>query len=82
MDGSERIAEVAERLVSANRLGEGQGGAISIVQGRLEQLAALPAEKVLCLSTAVTLMRVAAMCCKALLELLIGQCRHPSPTKA
>lgn len=47
MDGSERIAEVAERLVSANGLGQSQGGPISIKQGRLEQLASLPAEKVL-----------------------------------
>lgn len=47
VDGSERIAEVAERLVSANGLGQSQGGPISIKQGRLEQLASLPAEKVL-----------------------------------
>lgn len=46
VDGSERIAEVAEQLVSANGLGKGEGGPISIVQGRLEQLANLPAEKV------------------------------------
>lgn len=57
--------------MSVNRLGEGQGGPISIVQGRLEQLAALPAEKVRSLSKIVTLMFVSAMCCKAFLTLLI-----------
>ena len=46
VDGSERIADVAKRLVSANKLAADQGGAISIVQGRLEQLDKLPADKV------------------------------------
>ena len=46
MDGSERIADVAKRLVSANKLAAEQGGAISVVQGRLEQLDKLPADKV------------------------------------
>lgn len=51
MDGSERIAEVAKRLVIANKLAAEQGGAISVVQGRLEQLAKLPADKVASLAT-------------------------------
>lgn len=46
MDGSERIADVAKRLVSANKLAADQGGAISVVQGRLEQLDKLSADKV------------------------------------
>lgn len=46
MDGSERIADVAKRLVSANKLAAEQGGAISVVQGRLEQLDKLPADRV------------------------------------
>ena len=46
VDGSERIADVAKRLVSANELAADQGGAISVVQGRLEQLDKLPADKV------------------------------------
>lgn len=46
VDGSERIADVAKRLVSANKLAADQGGAISVVQGRLEQLDKLPADKV------------------------------------
>ena len=47
--------------MSVNKLGEGHGGPISIVQGRLEQLAALPAEKVRSLSKIVTLMFVSAI---------------------
>ena len=46
VDGSERIADVAKRLVSANKLATNQGSAISVVQGRLEQLDKLPADKV------------------------------------
>ncbi|KAL3139655.1 hypothetical protein ABBQ38_003972 [Trebouxia sp. C0009 RCD-2024] len=46
VDGSERIAGVAKRLVAANNLAAEQGGPISVVQGRLEQLAKLPVEKV------------------------------------
>lgn len=46
VDGSARIADVAKRLVSANKLAADQGGAISVVQGRLEQLDKLPVDKV------------------------------------
>lgn len=51
VDGSERIAGVAKRLVAANNLAAEQGGPISVVQGRLEQLAKLPVEKVRCPTT-------------------------------
>ena len=46
MDGSTRIADVAERLVAANGLASTGGGPITIVQGRLEQLPSLPVEQV------------------------------------
>ena len=46
VDGSARIADVAERLVAANRLAESQGAPIIIVQGRLEQLTELPVQQV------------------------------------
>lgn len=51
VDGSERIAEVAKRLVAANKLAAEQGGAISVVQGRLEHLAQLPVDKAGCCTT-------------------------------
>ena len=46
VEGSERIARVAERLVEANGLSPAQGGPVTIVQGRLEQLPGLPVDKV------------------------------------
>ena len=46
MDGSERIAQVAQRLVDANGLSQAGGGPVTILQGRLEQLADLPVDKV------------------------------------
>lgn len=46
VDGSERIAAVAKRLVTANKLASEQGGAITVLQGRLEQLAELPVNQV------------------------------------
>ncbi len=46
MDGSTRIADVAERLVAANGLASTGGGPVTIVQGRLEQLPSLPVEQV------------------------------------
>ena len=51
VDGSERIADVAKRLVAANNLAAEQGGPISVVQGRLEQLSNLPVDKVSCCTT-------------------------------
>ncbi|DBB07799.1 hypothetical protein WJX82_004343 [Trebouxia sp. C0006] len=46
VDGSTRIADVAERLVAANGLASTGGGPVTIVQGRLEQLPSLPVEQV------------------------------------
>lgn len=46
VDGSERIAKVAERLVQANGLSQAQGGPVTILQGRLEQLSSLAVDKV------------------------------------
>lgn len=46
VDGSTRIADVAERLVAANGLASSGGGPITIMRGRLEQLPSLPVEQV------------------------------------
>ncbi len=46
VDGSERIAGMAKRIVAANGLASEQGGPISILSGRLEALASLPVEQV------------------------------------
>lgn len=63
VDGSERIAGVAKRLVAANNLAAEQGGPISVVQGRLEQLAKLPVEKVGCPTTPHVLFHAIAVLC-------------------
>ena len=50
MDGSARIAAVAKRLVAANGMADSDGGPITVLQGRLEELSSLPVEQVCALS--------------------------------
>ncbi|KAK9825550.1 hypothetical protein WJX74_005515 [Apatococcus lobatus] len=46
VDGSDRIAGMAKRIVAANGLAAEQGGPITILSGRLEALPSLPVDKV------------------------------------
>ena len=50
VDGSTRIAAVAKRLVAANGMADSDGGSITVLQGRLEELPSLPVEQVCALS--------------------------------
>ena len=47
VDGSTRIADVAKRLVAANGMADSDGGSITVLQGRLEELPSLPIDQVL-----------------------------------
>ena len=46
MDGSTRIADVAKRLVAANGMADSDGGSVTVLQGRLEELPNLPVDQV------------------------------------
>ena len=47
VDGSTRVADVAKRLVAANGMADSDGGSITVLQGRLEELPNLPVDQVL-----------------------------------
>ncbi len=46
VEGSERMAEAAQSIIEENQLSSSQGGPISVVSGRVEELQALPMQQV------------------------------------
>ncbi len=47
VEGSQRMAEAAQSIVEANQLSSSQGGPITVLSGRIEELQALPMEQVI-----------------------------------
>ena len=46
VEGSQRMAKAAESIVEENRLGSSQGGPITVLSGRIEDLQTLPMQQV------------------------------------
>jgi hypothetical protein len=46
VEGSQRMAKAAESIVTENNLGSSQGGPITVMPGRIEELQALPMQQV------------------------------------
>ena len=46
VEGSPRMAKAAESIVEDNRLGSSQGGPITVLSGRIEDLQTLPMQQV------------------------------------
>ena len=46
VEGSKRMAEAAQSIIEENQLSSSQGGPITVVSGRVEELEALPMQQV------------------------------------